>query len=163
MPAEKGSVTPSAAAAATAASAALPPARRTCRPAREASRSTVETAPPRPTATGVLVAGAAASRTWPPVAAGAGGAGAALTARAVATAPAVATTLHRWRYHDIGVPLSPGRPRPRATVEGTVEQESARNGRERGEAEGRRRRHAGVPRVEGSRPTGVFGRHGGGG
>ncbi len=54
MPAEYGSVTPSAAAVATAASTALPPRRNTSIPAAEASSSTLETAPPWPTATGDL-------------------------------------------------------------------------------------------------------------
>ncbi len=47
-------MTPSAAAVATAASTALPPLRSTSMPAAEASRSTLETAPPYPTATGVF-------------------------------------------------------------------------------------------------------------
>src|SRR3569833_348677 len=46
-----GSVTPSVAAVATAASTALPPWRSTSTPALLASRSTLETAPPYPTAT----------------------------------------------------------------------------------------------------------------
>ncbi len=46
MPAEYGSVTPSAAATATAASAAVPPWRSTSIPARVASGSTLDTAPP---------------------------------------------------------------------------------------------------------------------
>ncbi|CAO0834544.1 hypothetical protein SMICM17S_10351 [Streptomyces microflavus] len=46
MPAEYGSVTPSAAAVATAASTALPPLRSTSIPAADASRSTLATAPP---------------------------------------------------------------------------------------------------------------------
>src|SRR3954451_5520171 len=54
MPDETGSVTPRAGAAATAASAALPPARSTSMPALVASRSTVDTAPPEPTATACL-------------------------------------------------------------------------------------------------------------
>ncbi len=45
-------MTPSAAAVATAASTALPPCLRTLMPAAEASGSTLETAPPWPTATG---------------------------------------------------------------------------------------------------------------
>src|SRR5437764_6116101 len=51
IPATYGSVTPSAAAAATAASTALPPSRRIWIPACVASGSTVATAPPVPTAT----------------------------------------------------------------------------------------------------------------
>src|SRR5689334_24791723 len=103
MPAENGSVTPRAAAAATAASAALPPARRICRPAREASKSTVDTAPPRPMARGVFTAVGAPG--WAGRAAGAGAgdvalAGAAVTASAAATAPVVATMLQRERYDD---------------------------------------------------------------
>src|SRR3954469_14531855 len=54
MPDENGSGAPRVAAAATAASAALPPARSTSRPALVASRSTVDTAPPYPTATASL-------------------------------------------------------------------------------------------------------------
>ncbi len=50
-------MTPSAAAAATAASAALPPCFRICNPAFDASKSTVATAPPYPTATGSLTRG----------------------------------------------------------------------------------------------------------
>src|SRR5690348_11982736 len=110
MPAENGSVTPRAAAAATAASAALPPERRISSPARDASKSTVDTAPPRPMATGVLTAvgapGSAGGR-----AAGAAApacAGAAVTASAAATTPVVATMVQRWRYDVIEVPLSPG-------------------------------------------------------
>ncbi len=52
MPAEKGSVTPSVAAAATAASTALPPRRRTSSPTWVAVASTVATAPPYPMAVG---------------------------------------------------------------------------------------------------------------
>src|SRR5205823_4321074 len=52
IPATYGSLTPSAAAAATAASIALPPSRKIWIPARVASGSTVATAPPVPTATG---------------------------------------------------------------------------------------------------------------
>src|SRR5919106_6674134 len=55
IPQEKGSVTPSTAAAATAASTAFPPASRTSIPACEASRSTVAMAPPVPTAVGCFV------------------------------------------------------------------------------------------------------------
>ncbi len=47
-------MTPRAAAVATAASTALPPLRSTSMPAAEASGSTLATAPPYPTATGVL-------------------------------------------------------------------------------------------------------------
>src|SRR3954447_4867290 len=54
IPATYGSVTPSAAAAATAASIALPPSRRICIPACVASGSTVATAPPVPVATPCL-------------------------------------------------------------------------------------------------------------
>ncbi|GAA1359565.1 hypothetical protein GCM10009612_32050 [Streptomyces beijiangensis] len=50
-------MTPSAAAVATAASTALPPLRSTSIPAAEASVSTLDTAPPYPTATGVLTGG----------------------------------------------------------------------------------------------------------
>src|SRR5690349_4985384 len=105
MPAENGSVTPRAAAAATAASAALPPARRICRPAREASKSTVDTAPPRPMARGVFTAVEAPGRAGR--AAGAGDvalAGAAVRASAAATAPVVATMPQRERYDDMAVP-----------------------------------------------------------
>jgi hypothetical protein len=61
MPDEKGSVTPSTAAAATAASTALPPALRMSMPALLASRSTVAIAPPVPVAVGCLVAAGAAA------------------------------------------------------------------------------------------------------
>src|SRR5690349_14224160 len=54
MPAENGSVTPRAAAAATAASTALPPRRNTSSPIAVASASTVATAPPYPIAVGSL-------------------------------------------------------------------------------------------------------------
>src|SRR5690242_20589553 len=110
MPAEKGSVMPSAAAAPTAASAALPPARRISSPAREASKSTVETAPPRPRARAVLtVVGPAGRAARAKAAAGADGdapAGAAVRASAAATAPVVATMLQRWRYDDMRSPLA---------------------------------------------------------
>ena len=52
MPHEYGSVTPRAAAVATVASTALPPSLRTRIPTRDASRSTVATAPPVPVAVG---------------------------------------------------------------------------------------------------------------
>src|SRR6266508_2529799 len=61
-PEEYGSVTPRVAAAATAASTALPPWRSTASPAWEASRSTVEIAPPVPRAVGWLAGEAARDR-----------------------------------------------------------------------------------------------------
>src|SRR3954470_5406325 len=54
MPELYGSVTPSAAAAATAASTAVPPFLRTLSPIRVASGSTVATAPPRPMLVGTF-------------------------------------------------------------------------------------------------------------
>jgi len=67
MPAENGSVTPSAAAVAMAASAALPPAFRMSMPTWVASASTLATAPPLPVITGTFDTASAD----PPAAAGA--------------------------------------------------------------------------------------------
>lgn len=58
MPAENGSVTPSAAAVATAASTALPPRRSTSMPIWLASASMLDTAPRWPTCSGTLPGGA---------------------------------------------------------------------------------------------------------
>ena len=68
MPAENGSVSPSAAAVATAASTALPPCLRTLSPILVAYGSTVETAPPYPLLVGFFAgAAAAAASGWSPV------------------------------------------------------------------------------------------------
>src|SRR6478735_23869 len=115
MPALKGSVTPSVAAAATAASTALPPALSTLRPAALASGSTVLIAPPLPTAVGSLTVGRSDVVDGTDGAGAAGWAGAGVAKRAAATAsplaaetPAV-TRRARW---GMGVPPESRCPNP---------------------------------------------------
>ncbi len=110
MPAENGSVSPSAAAVATAASTALPPRLRTFRPILVASGSTLLTAPPYPSLVAFLGAPAWADAVSDPLSAPLiGGApdavpGGASRAAVTAVAVVAASALAARRVRRMGPP-----------------------------------------------------------
>src|SRR5688572_6312541 len=154
MPAENGSVTPSAAAVATAASAALPPRRRTSMPTAVASASTLATAPPNPVAAGCFGGGPAWAEPGAPGTA----------TRAAATADVVTRTRDR-RNPDMSTSrgaclesyTGPGRPATRDACPGGTPasaQRGATDRRPRRAEEEDARQARGLEAVAGVAPQG---------